>query len=399
MILKLEISNFYSIKEKQTLDFRIPLTAPNSDRFGTANGHDDIRLPKIVAFFGANASGKTTFLRAITFLQAFMERSFHVYEPNDPIAIKPFQRSECEVGITTLALEFSSLQMVDLLGRIYRYELHIQHHSGGNFVLWESLSELNDRRKFSAIFERRGTSEGSEITASDAFLLPEDDPKRTVRSNVSLLSSLVQFAHAPSRRVVDDFRLNTVSNISLGKTSFSEDFVAGYLKNNPDFLTELNRLIRVIDVGIEKVEITEEDKRTVPLFHHSGLDGYQTIQYESQGTRNFFCLFPNLIYSLRVGATAILDEMDSDLHPALMWEIVRWYHSKTENPHRAQLFVSCQNPSILSELEKEEVCLVEKSDRGESSAKRLSDFGHIRRDTNLYKKYLSGAFGAVPKFG
>jgi AAA15 family ATPase/GTPase len=399
VIIKIEIENFYSIKDKQVLDLRIPLTTPKSDRFCELSEGSDVRVPKVIAFFGANASGKTTFLRAISFIQDFIGRSFHAYEPLDPISVNPFKRSECQVGVTKLAIEFTSTRYVDLFGKIYRYELHIQHHKEGNFVLWEALWASDDARSFSSIFERRGSTEESVITASQAFELPEGDPRRKVRSNVSLLSSLEQFAHGPSRTFIGLVRNNFVSNIKAEKVSLSETTVTHYLKANPDFLQEFNRLIRVIDVGIESVRIREEEKRAETVFVHSGLDGVQSLKFESQGTKNFFFLFPHLVYSLKTGATAIVDEIDSDLHPALMWEIVRWYHSLRENKVGAQLVVSCQNPSILSELEKEEVCLVEKNGRGESSARRLSDFGYIRRDTNLYKKYLGGAFGAVPSFG
>jgi hypothetical protein len=399
VIIKIEIENFYSIREKQVLDFRLPLTTPDNPRFSKIADGVSVRVPKVIAFFGANASGKTTFLRAASFLCNFVERSFNMYEPSTPIDIHPFQRSECSTGTTTLAMEFSSTRYTDLFGTIYRYELSIQHIGTGNFVSWEALRSSNDGVLFRTIFERTGNKDASFITASEDFGLPEGDPRRTVRANVSLLSSLVQFAHAPAQSLMHQFRVGFISNIRLGKTSLSEDYVTRYLKDNPSYFRELNRLIRVIDVGIEEVQLSEEDKKIKPIFLHSGLEGPQTLQYESQGTKNFYCLFPMLIYSLKTGGTAILDEIDSDLHPALMWEIIRWYHSDAESPFNAQLIVSCQNPSILAELEKEEVCLVEKSKNGESSARRLSDFGYIRRDTNLYKKYLGGAFGAVPNFG
>lgn len=399
MIIKIEVENFYSIKDKQSLDLRLPLTTPKSDRFCPLAGSQDVRVPKVIAFFGPNASGKTTFLRAISFIQDFITRSFHAYEAPDRINVQPFKRAECQIGITKLAVEFTPHNFVDLFGRVYRYELSIQNHAEGNFVLWESLMASNDGRDYQLVFERRGTSENSEIRASADFDLPDGDPRRKLRSNVSLLSSLEQFAHGPAKSFVGLARNSFVSNIKSTTQLFSETAVANYLKANSSFLEEFNRLIRVIDVGIESAEILEEDKKTRTVFVHSGLDGVQSLQDESQGTKNFFYLFPHLVYSLKTGATAVIDEIDSDLHPALMWEIIRWYHSKKENQFGAQLIVSCQNPSILNELEKEEVCLVEKNAKGETSAKRLSDFGHIRRDTNLYKKYLSGAFGAVPNFG
>ena len=58
MIQRLEIENFYSIRETQVIDLRIGAKVPDEEgRFAKINDGSDERVPKTVALFGANASG------------------------------------------------------------------------------------------------------------------------------------------------------------------------------------------------------------------------------------------------------------------------------------------------------------------------------------------------------
>ena len=120
---------------------------------------------------------------------------------------------------------------------------------------------------------------------------------------------------------------------------------------------------------------------------------------ESQGTRNFFALFPYLNHVLNAGGVAILDEFDTDIHPLIIPEILRWFYDSKINKHNAQLIISCHSATLLETLAKEEIYFTEKNNKGETEIYGLKDIQDVRRDTNIYKKYLGGAFGAVPHIG
>ncbi|MCX5783120.1 MAG: abortive infection protein, partial [Elusimicrobia bacterium] len=47
-------------------------------------------------------------------------------------------------------------------------------------------------------------------------------------------------------------------------------------------------------------------------------------------------------------------------------------------------------------LEKEQVTLVEKNSDCESKTYRLDEIKGVRRDDNIYAKYMAGAYGAIP---
>lgn len=90
MIRRLEIENFYSIRETQVIDLTINAGVPEEEgRFGSLHDGSGIRVPKAVAFFGANASGKSNVLKALAFLRWFLVESFET-PPDGPLPILRF---------------------------------------------------------------------------------------------------------------------------------------------------------------------------------------------------------------------------------------------------------------------------------------------------------------------
>jgi predicted ATPase len=172
------------------------------------------------------------------------------------------------------------------------------------------------------------------------------------------------------------------------------------LAQNPAISEALNRQLQRIDVGVEEMRIVTTTSGPVALFKHQGLDTDMPWQLESHGTRSFIRIFPLLLLALQRGGIAIVDELDLSIHPLILPEIVRWFYDSSRTSHNAaQLWMSCQSASLLDDLTKEEVVFCEKDNLGRSSVYSLMDIGSVRRSDNLYKKYLSGVYGAVPQIG
>jgi len=68
MIINFSIHNFGSIKDKQTLSFEADNSNHLEDHY-IIHGPGGIRLLKLALIYGANASGKTTILKALEFLR------------------------------------------------------------------------------------------------------------------------------------------------------------------------------------------------------------------------------------------------------------------------------------------------------------------------------------------
>jgi uncharacterized protein len=405
MLYCLEIENFYSIRYRQELDLRVAANAPDDESlFAPVYQGAADRVPKTLAIFGSNGSGKSTVLRALAFLGWFVQESFLKLPPDAPQPCEHFHSKEAEEAPTRLAVHFSApvdlsqSNVKDLPHCRYAYEIVLKSVAGRpRTVISESLKYWpNERGKSLRVFER---TEDGMVSGGKAFAMTRyRSVIDKVRSNASLISMLAQFEHIPSlhlRRIAGTI----FTNIFIEKHEFNEDVVVNFYSQNPSILEALNRDIEKIDLGIRSVRIEKGPKGPIAQFEHNGLSSSLPIQLESHGTRQIIKIFPLLVQALTTGGIAVVDELDLAVHPLVLPEIVRWFHDPYRNKLNAQLWMSCQNASLLEVLQKEEVFFCEKDSAGRTSVYGLQSIQDVRRSDNYYKKYLGGVYGAVPQLG
>ncbi|WP_245442510.1 AAA family ATPase [Methylobacterium terrae] len=172
-----------------------------------------------------------------------------------------------------------------------------------------------------------------------------------------------------------------------------------YYFDNPHYIEKINNDIARIDVGVAQVEVSIVGGTPAAFFSHHGLFAPMPFGFESHGTRQFFKLYPSLVFVLERGGVAIIDELDAAIHPLVLPEILRWFHDPGRNPHDAQLWITCHNASLLEHLTPGEVLFCEKDGAGRTQVYGLSDIDKISADDNFYRKYMGGLFGAVPQIG
>ena len=213
-----------------------------------------------------------------------------------------------------------------------------------------------------------------------------------------MISTLAQLNHPISAGIAQS--LNIVqSNIYLEKVEFDDETVLGRYVNDPGLTERLNQEIRRIDVGVRALEVIEGADGPAVLFRHDSLAFPMRYTFESHGTRQFVKLLPLIENSLTTGSVAVIDELDAAIHSMLLPEIISWYYDPVRNRNGAQLWMSCHNVSLLEYLSKDEIVLCEKNHNGATELYTLNDIKGVRRDENYYRKYLGGAYGAVPRFG
>ena len=126
MIYKITIENFFSIADKQELIFEVPRNAPDLACFRLSRSDENVRLPTVVGFFGANASGKSTILRAIVSSFTFVLRSFDwANEMN--LFFQPYRQKEWWGKPTKIMIEFDCKISDETPTTLFRYELHVAH--------------------------------------------------------------------------------------------------------------------------------------------------------------------------------------------------------------------------------------------------------------------------------
>ena len=403
MIFKIEIENFYSIRARQVLDLRAPANAPNDTRrLAPCWQGSRERAPKVVAVFGANGSGKSNLLRALSFVSWFVGSSFSL-AANARIPHKTFNDDASFQQPTRLKLwlsgnEFSgATETADVAQCQYCYELIIANGVNQN-VLGESIFywPTSSRRK-TRLVERLG--DGT-VKAGKAFGLSGYGSalEKILRPNASVISTLAQLNHPVASKIVLSASMIR-SNIFIEKVEFQNDIVLQEYIARPEITKEFNREISRVDVGVRGLEVLQGNDGPQLRFQHEGLAVPMPFFLESHGTQQFLKLFPLISDSLATGRIAIIDELDAAIHSMILPEIIGWFHDPVRNPNNAQLWMSCHNVSLLEELSKDEIVFCEKDRHGRTEIYCLNDVKAVRRDDNYYKKYLGGFFGAVPRIG
>ncbi len=407
MIHRLEIENFYSICETQVIDLRVGAKVPDgNERFAEINDGSGDRVPKTVALYGANASGKSTVLKALSVLRWFLVYSIE----STTGGIVPFQSfadDEHDARPTRIRVDFDWVGDLTQIATVrahvpfvrYMYEVRFGGQVGRpeKFVLSEELRVLPPQGKSRKVFERNAAGE---VSAGPIFPLKGlNHVLSKLRSDVSLTSTIAQFAeHAPTRSLIAWAR-RVMSNILWEKFEMGDADLVDYYARRPEMVVKLNEIVRKVDLGVGSVSLTSLLAGPALTFSHSGLGRPLALLSESHGTRQFIKIFPQIKEALMTGGLAVLDELDSTIHPMLVPEILRWFHDPVENPHHAQLWFSGHSASLLEDLQKEEIFFTEKDSHGRTSIYGLKEIESVRRSDNFYQKYLGGVYGAVPRIG
>ncbi len=231
MIHRLEIENFYSIRETQVIDLRIGAKVPDDEgRFGQINDGSGERVPKTIALFGANASGKSNVLKALAFLRWFLVDSFAL-PPDAGLPVLRF--ADGNLDPTRLRVYFnwfSELGSVDpeMLRKTpfaqYIYEINMGGGLDGRMtVLSEELLLQPEKGKSRRVFER---NEHGEVESGSSFSLKGlRHVMAKLRPNVSTTSTIAQFAEHTPTKVLLDWARRITANIWLQKTEYVEQAI------------------------------------------------------------------------------------------------------------------------------------------------------------------------------
>ncbi|WP_349998097.1 ATP-binding protein [Stenotrophomonas lacuserhaii] len=383
MLREFGFKNYYGFREGISVSFALDANCPahisNGDPFST-----------IMGVKGANASGKTTVLRGISFLSAFAARSFS-YDPDDPIPlVVHFDSSDpCE-----LYAEF------DVNGVTYLYEASL----GGNQVVSETL--YRTKAKKVKIIERQGNRLVHTIGEFDALKV------MVLRPNASVISTTKQYG-LPGLEDVHSFFVKVVSNVGFTGHVYdgsNSPAVAAELHHDAEKREFVAKFIKSIDVGVTEISIHEsverdpadpskEKKKYTPFFQH-GETYLQSITWhtESNGTRALFNRLPKIKRALDTGGLLVADEFDLHLHPMILPKLLNMFTDQDSNPNGAQLIFTTHDDDVLDYLGKYRCYLINKRDN-ESFGYRLDELPGdvLRNDRAVAPAYRSGKIGGLPR--
>jgi AAA15 family ATPase/GTPase len=412
MIAEFTIENYRSFKERHTLS----LVAANSHRELQESNTFEAgkqRFLKTATIYGANASGKSNFFKALSFFKNFAVYSGPRKQVGDSIEVDAFYFSK-QTGDKSSSFELIFfMKNADGNNIRYRYGFSVTPQK----VIAEYLFAVFNVREVTLF-----TRENQEITTTDHFR-EGASVKLAVRQNCSFLSVCAQnngeTAMSIVRYLQNMFITSGLQNIALitkARLHESDDASAEIL----DFLHFADIQINALHIKQEPLDVDNEHleaflkrnplsgqpMKETYLFGHDYFNNDENIgsvllpeHHESSGTQKLFAYAMPVITALKNGTPLFIDEFDAQLHPLILESIIRLFHSPEKNPKNAQLVVSCHAVNILTNklFRRDQVWFCEKDRCGATDLYSLVEYKEpVRSDAAFSKNYLRGKYGAVP---
>ncbi|EJF3580892.1 AAA family ATPase [Escherichia coli] len=418
-ILWYEIKNIGSFEDEGGF---VDLTTTAKDKkkelWVDVDGH---KVNLITAIMGANASGKTTLLKPMSFLSWFFwsipaKVTDYLYLNINRPFTKPGMIKICFV----------------LDGKVYTYVVTACDH----FVIKEELYVRNEKNKNIYVFKRKLDKENYEkqlnncsddfshqeveellktikydyVEKAELFPLGLLEGKRTP-ANTSIISAARRVGVPLAIDIAE--KMSSTTNVNaMGRYGYDYGDLgatAEDLYKDPVAFKSVKNILRKWDLGLDDITIEKEEKVDIngekDVYYiingiHEKEDGSKfelPFAFESAGTQSAFIRLHNIMQCLKKGTACFIDELGDDLHPHMVKPILELFISKETNPLHAQLIFTCHKPELINYLGKYRVLITEKK-FNRSECYRLDDFpsSEARVDDNIAAKYLAGAFGGVP---
>ena len=410
MLLQFKVNNYKSIKD--TTAFSMATTSKDK---GNSFKVKKYELLQSAIVYGANASGKSNFLKALIFMRRIVLNRDKVILSTDRLPHYPFKLS------TETEDSSSSFEMVFFIKETkYRYGFELDAST-----IYAEWLYADENGKESKLFYRDIDEEELYVNR----LKFKEGLRLRVSTNQLFLWKCDQEGGEISASILQWFnQLNMIDGMEDGQ------YVNHAMRQmeNEQFKKELIALVKTADIGIEDVFMEEEDiprsiiedmplppelkkqflesdslKKVSLLTHHKkydeenneiGITTFELDEEESRGTQKFFKMSAPILNTLREGNVLIIDELDASLHPMLTKHLIKLFHNKEVNKKNAQLIFATHDTNLLhpSMFRRDQIWLTQKDKYGATELYSLAQFKNVRKDEDFEKKYIQGKYGAVP---
>lgn len=412
MIIKFSVQNFGSIKDEQILSFEADKSEHLEDYYIVPfNG---LRLLKLGLIYGANASGKTTILKALEFLSKLVlypeEKKTNTFSFNPFLfdTNTPFQNTILSIDFIQNAVRYH--YEIELNKKaIVREELNFYNPNKANVFkrttnLDTQFSEINfgSKIKTDKIFEK--TLESNTLwnnTVLGGYLKTNIELKELKDSTDWFAEHLAPFIHPKTR--LDNFVISQLNNSTIKK----EDII---------------QILQKADLNISNIHLKERENEGVELknfpfnykkshpsnsflleFEHTlEKEKYNlSFELESLGTQRYLGFAGILSLSIRESIVFLIDELESSLHPDLFTHFLL---SFLVNSKESQIIATTHNREILNNKDifrNDVIWITDKSENCATELYSLSDFDSsvIRNTSNIYNAFKIGKLGGIPNLG
>ena len=414
MLIEFSVENFKSIRERQTLS----MVASNyykelvdENTFEVISDEKFPRLLKSAVIYGANASGKTTLVNAMEFVDNFVCNSSKESQSGDEVPVIPFRLSK-ETSVLDSNFEISffqdgiryefgfsaNLKRVTsewlyaypggkgqrMYARAYSPEFDSYHYVWGkNFLGGRRRSDWKGSTRSNALF----LSTAVQLNCEQLKPAYEWFKSRVATLDPSVLSAGYTMQHFDERK---EEILDFLSAADL----FIADVKVNKIKFDPSLVpTDMPEALR--DEVIKNMSGKEFSE---PKFYLKSVDDDSLVEFSddeiSAGTKALFNFSGPWVDVVTKARVLFVDELDSSLHPLVVHQLIKMLHNVGS---AAQVVFTTHDTSILAKgiLRRDQIWMIGKNAGQASILTPLSEYS-VREDEALEKGYLSGRYGGVP---
>lgn len=411
MILNFSFKNYHSFRDAQQFSFE-PIS-----------GKKEFGPVRVAAVYGANASGKSNFIDALNFVSYFVRTGFAAGDAQTRIPVIPFLLDSNSINDDT---EFS----IDFTSGNEKYEFSFGLNK--NEVTYENLVVYRSKQP-SLLYDRTSVNGMQSIKFGSSFTGAKKQLWDITRKNSLFLSAAATAGSTviqPAfKSLAYDIKPYDATRYANELTEIKKLFIKG-----DSSARILSQLIKFADIGIDDIDVRQAegvfglkepfvDLKDIPeearnlieedfkwsfsydlFFHHKGVgDGlWFNSNQESEGTKAALAFFFVALNSLSSGSLALIDELDSSLHPTLLRDFVSLFSDLETNPKGAQLIFSTHDVTLMTRtspmeevLERDQVWFVEKDSEGTSQLIAAMEYSP-RANENLGRNYLNGVYVPLP---
>jgi uncharacterized protein len=418
MIIEFSVKNFRSIKELQTISFASSgLKSPKEYSYIDTDNIAKIETDKIFktsGIYGANASGKSNILKALDY--------FIKVVTNEPSSLSNLEKlcdpflfqSDCESSESFFQI------VLYVNNQKFRYGFTVKKNT-------ESKPEDTSMPYSSEIITNEWLIGKKEKNVGELFTRTGKDVKNYLP--ISQTIPAIPYEHSlfishvaayDNNNVCQTIRAYlrsmVVSNIdSENHEKFrwlSVNFISNQIKeeSKEDFI----KLFSTFNLNYDDIELEKEPElnKVYPQdkisFHKKFSSSKKKIKdvilnlnkNESSGTQKLFDIAGLLLRAFRLNSPAIiiLDEIDSNFHPALLIRLVKLFNSPLINKSNSQLLFTSHDTNLMSPaiMRRDQFYFAEKNEDNSTRLYSLADLKGIRNDADFAKQYLAGYYGALP---
>ena len=403
MLLEFACSNHKSIRNQVLFSTVAGKDTVHEDKIYDVEG---IKVLKSAVIYGANGSGKSNFIDAISFVKRLVMNSIN-HQPGQGIRQIPHKLD---------GFDRESSYKIQFITKEVRY---VFGFSLKNMLVSEEYLYYFPNNRQTKIFERDEKS----FSAGSKFRGKFSACKDVLKPNRLLLSCAANFSSV--QEVTDAFMFFNDELVIYGPENQDNwmNYSLYQMNNNSKiksaviaFLGELGTGIKDIKVAIDKkkLESTDlppflSDEFKALLLQDSMVDAISAkVKYgqfetdlmmeESTGIKKLFAFLCPLIDIMINGKVLICDELEDSFHESLVYGLVKLFVNTTSKKQAQLIFTTHETGLLNLDLfRRDQIWFTElKKNERSTDLYSLAEIKNVRKEENFGKGYISGKYGAIP---